>query len=76
HTHFSTEWGRGWRQLPIYKYPVQDAGSAVSTATNDTRWPTVSRNSVAIHAMHALQRTHCMYGMRDQNASQSMRHTL
>ena len=24
------------------------------------------RNSVAIHAMHALQRTHCMYGMRDQ----------
>lgn len=34
-----------------------------------------SRNSAAIHAMHALQRTHCMYGMRDQDASQSMRHT-
>lgn len=38
--------------------------------------PPFHRNSVAIHAMHALQRTHCMYGVRDQNASQSMRHTL
>lgn len=74
--HFSTEWGRGWRQLPIYKYSVQDVGSAVSTATNDTRWPTVSRDRAAIHAMRALQGMHCMYGMRDQNASQSMRHTL
>jgi|GEM_PF-2860702 len=28
----------------------------------------------SVHAMRALQRTHCMYRTRDQNASQRMRH--
>ena len=53
---------------------MQDAYSAVSADTNVTRWPIVSRNSSAFHAMRALQCTHCMYGMRDQNTSQRVRH--
>lgn len=53
---------------------MQDAYSAVSADTNVTRWPTVAGHSSALHAMHALQRTHCVYSTRDQNASQRVRH--
>lgn len=53
---------------------MQYAYSGVSADMNVTRWPTVSRHSSALRAMHALQRTHCVYGMRDQNASQRVRH--
>lgn len=68
------KWRRSRPRSGVYEDPVQDAYSAVSADTNVTRWPIVSRNSSAFHAMRALQCTHCMYGMRDQNTSQRVRH--
>ncbi len=61
HTHFSTERGRGWRQLPVYKYPVHDAGAAVPTATNDARWPTVHATALPyMQCMPCNARIACM----------------
>ncbi len=53
---------------------MQDVHSAVSANMNATKVARSFRDCSAIHAMHALQRTHCVYGMRDQNASQRVRH--
>lgn len=49
-----------WRHVSgLYKDPMQYAFSGVSAGMNVTRWPTVSRHSSALRAVHVLA-THAL----------------